>query len=178
MGYDKLVDSAKLDAALTATADAIRSKTSGTQKIAWDAIKGFADAIASASKVASGTFTPSFPGYDENFSLTISGLGFKPTTVILLALAPHDDGGLEGRCLYAIFNEGSTTSWYAYASTEEEELEDENGDPYINYTSYMYMYSDGIANIAANDDGFVLTNAENGWNGELAFDYPYLYYAF
>lgn len=45
MSYDKLVDSAQLDGALTATADAIRTKTSGTAPIAWDADDGFAAAV-------------------------------------------------------------------------------------------------------------------------------------
>ncbi len=46
MAYDKLVDSAALDAALKASADAIRGKTGDTASIPWDANKGFAEAIA------------------------------------------------------------------------------------------------------------------------------------
>lgn len=46
MAYDKVVDSAALEAALKASADAIRGKTGGSGSIPWDAVKGFADAIA------------------------------------------------------------------------------------------------------------------------------------
>lgn len=67
MAYDKVVDSAQLDGALTATADAIRGKTGGTAQIAWDASNGFAAAIAAIAAggnssgigVESGTYTPS-----------------------------------------------------------------------------------------------------------------------
>ena len=45
MAYDKVVDSAVLDAAMTYTADCIRSKTGGTDQIAWDSAKGFGDAV-------------------------------------------------------------------------------------------------------------------------------------
>ena len=46
MAYDTVVDKAKLEAAITATADAIRAKTGGTGLITWDTSKGFADAVA------------------------------------------------------------------------------------------------------------------------------------
>lgn len=45
MAYDKVVDSAKLDGAMSATADAIRGKTGGSDSIAWDEDTGFADAV-------------------------------------------------------------------------------------------------------------------------------------
>ena len=45
MAYDKVVDSAKLDGAMAATADAIRGKTGGADSIAWDEDTGFADAV-------------------------------------------------------------------------------------------------------------------------------------
>lgn len=47
MAFDKLVDSAKLDAALTATADAIRAKTGSTEPIPWDAETGFKTTVES-----------------------------------------------------------------------------------------------------------------------------------
>lgn len=56
MAYDKLVDSAQLDGALTATADAIRAKTSDTAPIAWDADDGFAAAVEGIADSA-GTVT-------------------------------------------------------------------------------------------------------------------------
>ena len=45
MAYDKVVDSAMLDAAMTYTAGRIRNKTGGTDQIAWDSTKGFGDAV-------------------------------------------------------------------------------------------------------------------------------------
>ena len=45
MAYDKVVDSAQLDAAMTYTANRIRNKTGDTNQIAWDSAKGFGDAI-------------------------------------------------------------------------------------------------------------------------------------
>ena len=38
MAYDKVVDSAALDAAMTYTANRIRNKTGGTDQIAWDSV--------------------------------------------------------------------------------------------------------------------------------------------
>ena len=45
MAYDKVVDSAALDVAMTYTANRIRNKTGGTDQIAWDSAKGFGDAV-------------------------------------------------------------------------------------------------------------------------------------
>ena len=45
MAFDKVVDSAQLNGAMTATADAIRAKTSESASIAWSLATGFADAI-------------------------------------------------------------------------------------------------------------------------------------
>lgn len=45
MAYDKVIDSAKLEAAITATADAIRAKTGSAEKIPWDESQGMAGAV-------------------------------------------------------------------------------------------------------------------------------------
>ncbi|MED9913732.1 MAG: leucine-rich repeat domain-containing protein [Acutalibacteraceae bacterium] len=45
MAYDKVVDSAALDAAMTYTANRIRNKTGDTDQITWDSAKGFGDAV-------------------------------------------------------------------------------------------------------------------------------------
>ena len=45
MAYDKVVDSAALDAAMTYTANRIRNKTGDTNQIAWNSSKGFGDAV-------------------------------------------------------------------------------------------------------------------------------------
>ena len=49
MAYDKVVDSAALDAAMTYTANCIRNKTGGTDQITWDSAKGFGDAVDAIS---------------------------------------------------------------------------------------------------------------------------------
>lgn len=49
MAYDKVVDSAALDAAMTHTANRIRNKTGSTNQIAWDSAKGFGDAVDAIS---------------------------------------------------------------------------------------------------------------------------------
>lgn len=45
MAFDKIVDSAVLDAAMTYTANRIRNKTGGADQITWDSAKGFGDAV-------------------------------------------------------------------------------------------------------------------------------------
>lgn len=49
MAFDKVVDSAALDAAMTYTANRIRNKTGGADQIAWDSAKGFGDAVDAIS---------------------------------------------------------------------------------------------------------------------------------
>lgn len=49
MAYDKVVDSAALDAAMTYTANRIRNKTGDTNQITWDSAKGFGDAVDAIS---------------------------------------------------------------------------------------------------------------------------------
>lgn len=60
MAYDKVVDSAALDAAMTYTANRIRNKTGGTDQIAWDSAKGFGDAVDAITGGGSS-------GVDENW---------------------------------------------------------------------------------------------------------------
>ena len=45
MAFDKVIDSAKLDAGMTATANAIREKTGGNAPIVWDEANGFKNAV-------------------------------------------------------------------------------------------------------------------------------------
>jgi hypothetical protein len=64
MAYDKIIDSARLDAAMTATADAIRAKTGGGDKIDWKETNGFADALdaITAAEQATPTISVSSAG--------------------------------------------------------------------------------------------------------------------
>lgn len=82
MAYDKLIDSAKLDAAMNATADAIRGKTGGSADIPWNDSTGFASAISAIKgKLQSKTVTPKASnqtvgpdnGFDGLSQVTVNG---------------------------------------------------------------------------------------------------------
>lgn len=80
MAYDKVVDSAALDAALTYTANRIRNKTGDTNQIAWDSAKGFGDAVDAISSgggadhsIEDGIITRSISGTYSNNRITTVG---------------------------------------------------------------------------------------------------------
>lgn len=173
MAYDKLIDSAQLDSALTATADAIRAKTGGSAKIAWDAAKGFADAVGTLGKVATGTFVPAA----YNSTITVSGLGFRPSTVLIVVDFPEGDTGVEGDALFIEYKNGYTWCAYAIADHETEEYQDENGETVTDCSAYLYTYTDGDVDVTANDDGFAAVGGTY-YQGSWASGREYTYYAF
>lgn len=174
MGYDALIDSAKHNAALTAMADAIRAKSGSTAKIPWVESKGFADNIVALSKVATGTFTPS---YDSNGTVTISGLGFKPSNVILFLASP-DDSYCEGDIIFAYYNGNSTMGVYNYADHYYYESEDEEtGETYEDCSADGYIATADDFAITANDDGFTAVSSGN-WGGQWRWGFSYRYFAF
>ena len=92
MAFDKVVDSAALDAAMTYTANRIRNKTGGTDQIAWDSAKGFGDAVDAITgggadhSVEDGIITRSISGAYSNDRITTVGvcafLGCQALTAI------------------------------------------------------------------------------------------------
>ena len=82
MAYDKIVDSAALDAAMTYTANRIRNKTGDTNQIAWDSAKGFGDAV---DAISSGGGNP----FEVFESLQSFGLSNKSTITEFVANIPN-----------------------------------------------------------------------------------------
>lgn len=81
MAFDKVIDSAQLDAAMSYTADRIRAKTGGTDQMAWDSTKGFGDAVDAISSgggaghsVEDGIITRSISGAYSNNRITTIGV--------------------------------------------------------------------------------------------------------
>lgn len=82
MAYDKVVDSAALDAAMTYTANRIRNKTGGTDQIMWDSTKGFGDAV---DAISSGGGNP-FEAFESLQSFELSN---KSTITEFVANIPN-----------------------------------------------------------------------------------------
>lgn len=92
MAFDKVVDSAALDAAMTYTANCIRNKTGGTDQITWDSAKGFGDAVDAITgggadhSVEDAIITRSIAGAYSNDRITTVGvcafLGCQALTAI------------------------------------------------------------------------------------------------
>ena len=82
MAYDKVVDSAALDAAMTYTANRIRNKTGDTNQIMWDSTKGFGDAV---DAISSGGGNP----FEVFESLQSFGLSNKSTITEFVANIPN-----------------------------------------------------------------------------------------
>ena len=83
MAFDKVIDSAVLDANLIAVADAIRDKTGEADSLSFPA--GMVDAIARISagaggmSMVSGTFTPA----EDTDECRITGLGGSPSAFVV-----------------------------------------------------------------------------------------------
>ena len=80
MAFDKVIDSAQLDAAMSYTADRIRAKTGGTGQMAWDSTKGFGDAVDAITgggadhSVEDAIITRSISGTYSNDRITTVGV--------------------------------------------------------------------------------------------------------
>ena len=82
MAFDKVIDSAQLDAAMSYTADRIRAKTGGTDQMAWDSTKGFGDAV---DAISSGGGNP----FEVFESLQSFGLSNSSTITEFIANIPN-----------------------------------------------------------------------------------------
>lgn len=92
MAFDKVVDSAALDTAMTYTAGRIRAKTGSADQIAWDSAKGFGDAVDTITgggadySVEDAIITRSISGAYSNDRITTVGvcafLGCQALTAI------------------------------------------------------------------------------------------------
>ena len=82
MAFDKVIDSAQLDAAMSYTADRIRAKTGGTDQMAWDSTKGFGDAV---DAISSGGGNP----FEVFESLQSFGLSPNSTITEFVANLPN-----------------------------------------------------------------------------------------
>ena len=92
MAFDKVIDSAQLDAAMSYTADRIRAKTGGTDQMAWDSTKGFGDAVDAITSggadrsIEDAIITRSISGAYSNNRITTVGpcafLGCQALTAI------------------------------------------------------------------------------------------------
>ena len=82
MAFDKVIDSAQLDAAMSYTADRIRAKTGDTDQMAWDSAKGFGDAV---DAISSGGGNP----FEVFESLQSFGLSNSSTITEFIANIPN-----------------------------------------------------------------------------------------
>lgn len=236
MPYDKIVDSAKLDGALTATADTIRGKTGRTAKIAWNETTGFSAAITTQNKsvtpkASSQTIKPD-AGYiglgqvtvngDANLvasnipkdvsifgvkgtrevgvrvvegqfipaqytgesiagnPITISGIGFKPSRVIVHLMGKYTQNGATysgssvSNALVLLDTNGQYLA--TYCEEEYDEYEDE-------YYEYWYIGDPSTEShkpkITLTSDGFKISADYVGTYNELTwYTLAYRYIAF
>lgn len=163
----KIVNATELDGAITATADAIRAKTGSSEKIVWDATRGFANAIPSGSRVATGTVDITGQHWLNSSPVTVSGLGFTPSFIIMYA-SPDDiveanndnDYGqayMDGNALYTIYSEGETRT-VCPALGEEDGYDEDTGEEWIYEYSSANVYGDFVLTPTA--DGFKISSTD------------------
>lgn len=180
----QVVNATDLNAAIGATANAIRTHTGDSSKIAWNATTGFASAINAIStggaKVATGSFIAK-----NNEDINIS-LGFQPTKVLIYLMSyqffGEDEmlGLFENEVLYAEYDESDSTKIkIVYGGLAYEEEYDEYYDEtYTNYYFQLspYQMSDGL--IYPHSNGFKARSNQSSWSvGYLSPGERYMYIA-
>lgn len=121
MAYDKAVDSARLDAAMKSTADAIRYHTGGINPIVWDKDHGFSADIYGLSASGSGPACAASVvevNPTRYYRLTITDFrrqGEQVNYASMVKFALYDAAGKNA----AVYDGGQLCSASSYSSTNE-----------------------------------------------------------
>lgn len=162
MALDKLVDSGKLDAALEATADAIRVKTGGTAEIAFDLDggDGFADAVEAI---------PTGGGASDHyavFTLTADVAGTDTVVHTLTGDAlTHKDDSTFALMIHAI--SPPTNAVAVVGGCIANELLGEKTDG----TAYSYGYTVWYSNSTGKPSAVNITHPVNNQSGTFTSDF-------
>lgn len=168
----KLVDANELDEAIGATADAIREKTGDSAQIPWDALRGFADAIPSGTRVATGSFeiTDWSHSLTSSSHLTVSGLPFKPSHVKIFYTGYNNANG--GDPAWGIHSIDSNVLFVHNDSYYDDELGEDVDDWCFWHTLITNDPSGDVNSVRVifNDDGFEIYASDyHEYESELHF---------
>ena len=154
MAYDKVIDSATLDAGMAATANAIREKTGQTGAIPWENDKGFSAAVA-GNQVGGGSVGESHLDYMTGLYMAFNGVAFEDGTDLVLNLGAktnvaaanplyacfYNAKGLKSITIICKNDPGDAITYQNFARMSQEEytLEkiDLTGAPYFLRVSHM-----------------------------------------
>lgn len=92
MAFDKVVNSGKLNTAMTSTANAIRAKTGDSAAIPWDESKGFADAVAAITAKSADVTEKDVNFYDYDGTLIYAWTLAETAGKTELPALPSHDG--------------------------------------------------------------------------------------
>lgn len=166
MAVDMLVDSTALDAALTATANAIRTKGGTSAQIVFDDETGFAAAIAAIptggglptglNAVAYGSYTPANTMTSGQLSVT-HNLGINPKGVIIW-IPPNGQTGVD----YDDADPLTTGNMGIVAFRIQ--------NPTINNTNYITSEIGTLGEVSSHDVGAMKLNSSNGQTSISSYD--------
>lgn len=160
MAFDKVIDSALLDAGMTATANAIRAKTGGSSPIAWDSANGFKVAV---EEIETGVELPELnePAEPEEvFSGQeyIDGDGQKKTGNFTIAEELTEQDALINQIVDALKNKAAgslvslpelTNPATATDMVADKTLYDDDGNP---VTGTLYEYTENTTEVLGGDN--------------------------
>ena len=126
MAFDTVIDKAQLEAAMKATADAIREKTGDTANCTWDPSQGFAGLIAAieigGGRVARGTWVQAS---DDYYNTITHNLGKVPELAVIWET--NGKSSAKHQCLIGVTL--TSISFYMYSTGTG------SSEPYGRYTS-------------------------------------------